>query len=74
MKYIILLILILISGCSTSNLEQRITDLEDRQTNNAQSILQWSETVEQRFNTLSTAVTRHERILELMNADGVRVQ
>lgn len=74
MKYLILLILILISGCSTSKLEQRITDLEDRQTNNAQSIIQWSETVEQRFNTLGTAVIRHEKILQLMNADGVRVQ
>jgi hypothetical protein len=74
MKFLILMVLVLMIGCSTTKQEERITAIEEDQAYNAHMIGQWSETVEKRFKLLGDAVIKHEALLKRINAHGTRVQ
>jgi uncharacterized coiled-coil protein SlyX len=68
------MMLILVSGCSTTKLEERIAQLEQKKAEESEAITQWATTVEERMNAFRYFIKRHDDILKKMNADGVRVQ
>ena len=73
-KLLIVLGLVLVTGCSTTKLELRIHQLEQKQAKQAEVIGQWGETVEARFNTLRQWNINQEKVFELIGANDLRTQ